>query len=101
VSRQPDFHVPGAVVVHSIEEAVAACGADEEIFVIGGAELIRSALPLAHRLYLTTVDAEVAGDTYMPHFEPAHWRKRSSERHPADERHPHAYVHTVHERVAH
>src|SRR5262245_57602066 len=57
VSRRPGFAVAGAIVARSLEAALAACAADEEIFVIGGAELFRSALPVAHRLYLTVVEA--------------------------------------------
>jgi dihydrofolate reductase len=100
VSRQSGYRVAGAVVAPTLEGAIAACGTDEEIFVIGGAELFLSALPLADRLYLTTVEAEIEGDTCMPQFEPDRWRAVSSRRHAIDERHPYAYVHTVHERVA-
>ena len=99
VSRQPGYRVAGAVVAHSLEEAVAACGADKEIFVIGGAELFRSALPLASRLYLTTVEAEVAGDVYMPEFPADEWREVSAHEHSADARHSYPYRHAVLERV--
>jgi dihydrofolate reductase len=101
VTRQPGYRVPGAVVAHTLEEAIAACGRDEEIFVIGGAQIFRSALPLAHRLYLTTVDAEIPGDTYMPEFDAGEWREVSSQFHDADERHRYAYRHAVYERVHH
>src|SRR3954465_14290592 len=63
VSRQPGYRVPGAIVAAPLDEALAACGNDDEIFVIGGAQLYASALPRADRIYLTEVDAEVAGDT--------------------------------------
>jgi dihydrofolate reductase len=100
VTRQPGYHVAGAIVAHSLEEAIAACGADDEIFVIGGAELFKAALPLADRLYLTTVDAEIAGDVCMPEFAPDEWREVSSREHARDERHPYPYRHAVLERVA-
>ena len=53
VTRQPGYRVPGAIVAHSLDEAIAACGDDDEIFVIGGAELYAQALaarrpPLPH-----------------------------------------------------
>jgi dihydrofolate reductase len=99
VTRQRDYRVPGAIVAHSLEEAIAACGGDEEVFVIGGAEIFREALPLADRIYLTTVDADVAGDTLMPRFDPAGWREQSSRSFPADERNRHAYTLAVHERA--
>jgi dihydrofolate reductase len=98
VTRQPGYEVAGAIVTHTLEEAIAACGRDPEIFVIGGADLFRAALPLADRLYLTTVEAQIEGDTYMPEFDVAAWRELSSSRHAADAKHPYAYVHTVYER---
>ncbi len=99
VSRQRGYRVPGAVVAQSIEEAIAACASDAEIFVIGGAELFRVALPLAARLYLTTVEADIAGDVYMPAFAMDEWREISSHEHGADARHSYAYRHAVYERI--
>ena len=69
VTRQSDYKVPGAIVTGSLDDAIAACGSDPEIFVIGGAQLYAAALPSADRIYLTEVDAEVAGDTSMPDFD--------------------------------
>lgn len=99
VTRRRDYAVPGAVVVHSIEEALAAAGADEEIFVIGGADLFRETLPIADRLYLTVVDAEPAGDTFMPEIDMSRWRETSSRSVAADEKHAHAYRLAVYDRV--
>jgi dihydrofolate reductase len=101
VTRQRDFRVPGAIVAHTLERAIAACAGDEEIFVIGGAEIFREALPLAGRIYLTTVDADVPGDTFMPQFSRADWRERSSQSFPPDERNRYAYTLAVHERARH
>jgi dihydrofolate reductase len=99
VTRQGGYGVPGAIVAHSLQEAIAACRGDAEIFVIGGADIFREALPLADRVYLTTVDIELAGDTFMPSFEGADWRVKSSRSFPADERNRRAYTLAVHERV--
>lgn len=91
VTRQPGFRQPGAIVAHSLAEAIDACGADNEIFVIGGAELYRAALPMASRIYLTTVDAEPGGDTLMPAFDRTAWREHSVESFSADDMHAHGY----------
>ena len=48
-------------MVHSLAEALAACAGDDEVFVIGGAEIYREALPLAERIYLTEVDGRLRG----------------------------------------
>jgi dihydrofolate reductase len=99
VTRQRDYAVPGALVAHSTQEAIAACKGDDEIFVIGGADLFRETLPSADRLYLTTVDAEPAGDTFMPELDTAAWREISAESFEKDEKHEHAYRLTVYDRV--
>jgi len=98
VTQQPGYRVLGAIVAHSLEAAIDACGRDDEIFVIGGAELYRAALPLSARMYLTTVAAEPEGDTFMPDFAPAEWREISTEAFCADDRHPYDYRFTILER---
>lgn len=98
VTRQKDYAVPGAMIMDSLAAAVQACGNDPEIFVVGGGELYREALPLADRIYLTTVDAEPAGDTRMPEFDLNDWREISSETFAADDKHAHAYRFSVLER---
>lgn len=98
VTRQRDYIVPGAVVTHSVEEAIAACSKDDECFIIGGAELFREALQMADRLYLTVVDAELPGDTFMPKLDLHAWREVRSENFSADEKHAHAYTFFEYER---
>ena len=99
VTRQRGYSAPGAVVAHSLDEAIARCGDDEEIFVIGGAELYAQALPRASRLYLTLVEADVEGDTRMPAFDGRGWCEIASESFTADEGHAYAYRCSVHERI--
>ena len=98
VTRQRDYAVPGAKVADTLETALAVCAGDSEAFVIGGGELYRLALPLAQRIYLTTVEAEPAGDTLMPDFDQADWCEISAEAFAADEKHAHAYRFSVLER---
>ena len=99
VTRQRDYAVPGAVVVHSVDEALRACGGDNEVFVIGGADLFRELLPIADRIYLTTVDAEPEGDTFMPEFDVREWRETSAQDFTRDEKHAHAYRFAIYDRV--
>jgi dihydrofolate reductase len=99
VTRQRGYSAPGAVVANSLDDAIKACGSDSEIFVIGGAELIERSLPLAGRLYLTTVEAEIPGDTVMPEVDFADWREVSSAHHSADARHPHSFRCVTYERA--
>jgi dihydrofolate reductase len=100
VTRQSEYVVPGARIAHTLEQAVALCAGDSEIFIIGGGELYRAAMPMADRLYLTVVDAEPDGDTRMPAFNPADWQLQSTKQYSRDERHAHDYRFEVHDRVA-
>lgn len=101
VTRQKDYAVPGAKIAHTLDDAIALCANDSEIFVIGGGELYRAALPQADRIYLTVVDAEPVGDTQMPEFNAAQWHKQSTREFTSDERHAHDYRFEIHDRVAH
>jgi dihydrofolate reductase len=99
VTRRPDYRVAGAIVAATLDAALAACGNDDEIFVIGGAQLYAAALPRADRLYLTEVDAEIDGDTYMPEIEPAQWHAGAVTAYAADEKNPFSYKLTVFDRT--
>ena len=79
VTHQENYRADGARVARSLDAAIAACAGDDEIFVIGGAQIFGEALPRADRIYLTLVDAEIKGDTYMPEFDLAAWRLHHSE----------------------
>jgi len=68
VSRDPLFHADGAEVFPTPQAALAAAGS-EHVFVIGGAQLYRATLPLADRLVLTEIQADVAGDAHFPPFD--------------------------------
>jgi dihydrofolate reductase len=78
VSRNPGYAAPGTVRASSLAEAVEKAGNDgDEIFVIGGAELYRQALPFAGRLYLTEIAAEFSGDVLFPEIDPREWQEVS------------------------
>lgn len=66
VTRDPNFQAAGAEIFHSPEAAIAAAADAERIFVIGGAQLYATLLPLADRLVLTEVWADVDGDAHFP-----------------------------------
>src|SRR5574343_279775 len=67
VTRSADFHKEGVLVAHSLEEALALAKQSEtEVFVIGGGELYRQALPLATALEITHVDMTADADTFFP-----------------------------------
>jgi dihydrofolate reductase len=79
ITRRPGASWDGCEVAGSLDAALAAARDTPEVFVIGGAELYRLALPRADRLYLTLIDAEYPGDTLFPEFDPADWRETARE----------------------
>lgn len=81
VTRNRDYQVAGAVIAHSLQDAIAQCQQDEEVFIIGGAELYKEGLLLADKLYITQIELEVAGDAYFPVFDADAWQKVAYEPH--------------------
>jgi dihydrofolate reductase len=96
VTRHPEAvqAAKGAVrTAGSLEEAVnTAAEADvKEAFVIGGGQIYKEALPIAHKIVLTRVHTTVEGDTFFPAFSEVEWKLSSKMDFPADEKHAYAY----------
>ena len=67
ISRKLDYQVKGAVVVHSVEEAVEESKKYEgEVFVIGGESIYRAMLPYCDTALVTKIDHAFDADTYFP-----------------------------------
>lgn len=85
LTRDTAWNAPGAEVVHRLEDAIATAGR-EPISVIGGAEIFAQFLPLAERIELTDVLADVPGDTIMPDPRGGGcWREVAREEHRPDD----------------
>ena len=97
VPRQ-EMEIPGCRVAHSLEEAVALFPAEEEVFVIGGAQIYGEALPAADRFYLTRVHRAYEGDTRFPEWDAAEWRLVGSESFPCGERYEYPFTFETYER---
>jgi dihydrofolate reductase len=101
LTRQTDWSFPGARVAASLQEALVFDNPDqEEVFVIGGAQLYETALPLADRLYLTRIETDVEGDTHFPAWEPNEWQIVREESFPVDEKNEFETTFLIYERVA-
>jgi dihydrofolate reductase len=81
VTRDPAWHHAGVEAAHSFAEALALAGPADEVFVAGGAEVYAEALPFAHRMVITEVDAEPDGDVHFPPWPRASWAEESREDH--------------------
>jgi len=100
LTRNLDYQVAGATVVHTLDEAIAAAKAvnNQEIFVIGGSEIYALALPVATTLYLTEIHKAYDGDASFPAFDKADWIEVSRRTHPADDHHETSFDFVEYER---
>ena len=92
VTRNKDYQLDGALIAHSLETAVALCKNDDEVFLIGGAELYQYGLKLADKLYITEVDLTVDGDAFFPEFDLSLWQESSRETHISAQALPFSYI---------
>jgi dihydrofolate reductase len=99
VTHNRRFQAPGCQVVGSLDEAWKAAGDAEEVSVIGGTTLFRETLPIADRIHLTEVEADVPGDTFFPPLDRSQWRETEIARHAADARHAYPFRILVLDRV--
>lgn len=89
VTRQETYSAEGAIIVHSLDEAIqfAKENNETEAFVIGGAKLAEEALPLVDKIYYSVVHHRFGADTYFPvidldqfnvEFEQEHWSDKEN-----------------------
>lgn len=81
VTRNPAYTANGADVVLSLDEALKIASPKDEIFIIGGGDIYRQAMPLADKLYITHVDLSPQGDTTFPDISSDEWREVLREPH--------------------
>lgn len=101
ITRQNDYKQEGAVTVKSLDDAlIAAKEMDvKELFVIGGGEIYKQALPIAQRIYITRVHARPEGaDTFFPEFNEMEWKLISNKNYEVDAKHEYAYSFQLWER---
>ena len=104
ISRNSDFSADGIKVVASLEAAIELAkevniiNAVQEVMIIGGASIYEAALPMADRLYLTHVHAEIEGDAYFPQVNFKQWSEVSREDHQASDNNPFDYSFVVYDK---
>jgi dihydrofolate reductase len=99
ITRNPDFKCEGCTVFYSVSDFVAYCNQGEnEIFVIGGAEIFKETFEFADRLYITQIHYEFAGDTFFPEFDETKWELKTQTKGIKDEKNPYDYEFCLYER---
>jgi dihydrofolate reductase len=92
ITRQKEYLVEGCLVVHSLEEALEIAPQNEEVFIIGGAQIYEQALPFADKIDLTRVHTSLDADAFFPEFNTSEWNLVFSEKHFKDEKHQFDYT---------
>jgi dihydrofolate reductase len=88
LTRDRSWSAPGAEVAHSTGEALRLAG-DQPVSVIGGADIFELFMPLANRIELTEVLAEIPGDTVIDDpRDSGGWRETLREEHGAEDGRP-------------
>lgn len=100
VTRNKQYQPEGCMVIHSLAELKRLeAKKEEEVFVIGGAEIFKTIFPIADRLYITMIAHEFAGDTYFPEFNESDWNLVSIAKGETDESNPYEYSFNIYERI--
>ncbi|HYK74336.1 MAG TPA: dihydrofolate reductase [Pseudoneobacillus sp.] len=99
ITRNKEFQCEGCTMLYSLDDFKAYCGKkDEEVFVIGGAEIFRELLSVVDRLYLTMIYEKFEGDTYFPEFSLEDFELVSKEKGIRDEKNPYNYEFLIYHR---
>ena len=98
ITKSVDASIEGCEVFNSIDDALDSTKEEEEVLVIGGANLCQQVLARAARLYITHIEGVFEGDTYFPDYDTNEWREISCESHTPDEKNPHHYHFKILER---
>jgi len=95
LTRDRSFKAEGCTVLHDMDELMAHCRYQEEIMIMGGADLYRQFLDQAELIYLTEVHTRVEGDTFFPHYNPSIWEEVARQDFQADESNDYDYSFVV------
>ena len=99
VITRADREFEGALTAHSLVEAIRMAGEDEEIFIMGGAQIYREALSVVDRMYITHVERDYEGDTVFPEIDYSQWRLVDAVRHERGEEYEHPFEFRTYDRA--
>lgn len=98
ITRNKGLIIPGCITVNSLKSAIRKAGSNTEIFIIGGEEVYKMAMPIADCLNLTIIKESFEGDAFFPKISRSEWDKISSEDYQADEKNKFPYSFIKYER---
>jgi len=72
ITRQKEYKAKGCIIAHSLDQALFLGRGEKndkkDIFIGGGKEIYKLAVPFVNRIYLTTIHKKIKGDTFFPDF---------------------------------
>jgi len=86
ITKDKNYQAEGCIVVHSLKEALDFAKNESEVFIIGGGEIYKQAMPIADRIYLTKVHQLFDGDTFFPEINMNEWTEISNQYFAPDEK---------------
>ena len=100
ISRQADLQIDGAIIAHSVEEAIlkAKSITREDIFIVGGAEIYALSLALADQILVTQLHDIFEGDAYFPEILAESWEVTEKERGITDEKNAYQFSYITYSR---
>ena len=99
VITRADREFEGALTAHSLEEAIRMAGEDQEIFIMGGAQIYREALSVVDRMYITHVECDYEGDTSFPDVDYSQWKLVDVVRHERGEEYEYPFEFRTYDRA--
>ena len=101
ITRDLNYKKEGVELAYSLNEALDLFpNQNEEIFIIGGAEIYKQTMPIADKLYITHIEAEDSeADSFFPEIIPIVWNEISHEEHQGDEKNPLGYTFSIYEKI--
>jgi dihydrofolate reductase len=94
IITRKNITIEGCEVVKSIEDALALSGGEEEVFIVGGAEIYKQSIHLTDRIYLTIVHQKFDADSFFPEINYDEWQETEREDHQPDEKNklPYSFI---------
>lgn len=86
ITRNRELSIDGVEVVNDLSSALQLCAEEHEVFIVGGAEIYKQAMPHTDRIYLTVVHESFEADTFFPEIDSNIWKETASESHQPDEK---------------
>ncbi|WCK53394.1 dihydrofolate reductase [Aneurinibacillus sp. Ricciae_BoGa-3] len=97
LTRDPGYEAEGCTIAHSVDEILDTY-INQDLFVIGGAEVIKTFLPYTDKLYVTRIEERFEGDVFLPQIKSTEWRIVSSRQGITDVNNPYTYYFLIYER---